>query len=427
MMGDHANTVAGPLSGIRVVELTTAWAGPMAGRALAFLGAELIQLESPTRVNSWRLNKEAKNPVNFPDRNPGAQPYDRSFLFNSQNVNKRSLILDLKATGAIEVLRELLAKTDVLICNFRPAMLRRMGLDYDHLKLLKPDIIVAEMPAFGIEGPMADYAALGPTMEMAAGMSSMIGYQGGGPVTTGPSYMDPIGGFNCAAAILTALIHRQATGEGQHIEIPQVEAGMQFIGEEILAAIIHGQDPEPNGNHVRNAAPHDAYAAEGEDSWVAIAVTSDEAFKALCTTIGEPDLVLDPRYATFEERYRNQDLLREPITRWTRTQSKHAAAVRLQAAGVAAAPVQSPKDVAESAHLAHTGFFTELTHPDAGRHPHPGLPFRLSATPGGQRRAAPTFGQDTHAILTTVLGLGPEAIADLERSGAVASAPLPGA
>ncbi|MET0429406.1 MAG: CoA transferase, partial [Microvirga sp.] len=183
-MDEHETAASGPLTGIRVVELTTAWAGPMAGRVLAFLGAEVIQLESPTRVNSWRMNKEAVNPINFPGREPGARPYDRAYLFNSQNINKRSLILNLKGPGGLDALRDLLAKTDVLICNFRPGMLRQMGLDYDRLRALKPDIIVAEMPAFGIEGPNAGYAALGPTMEMAAGMSSMIGYRNGGPVTT---------------------------------------------------------------------------------------------------------------------------------------------------------------------------------------------------------------------------------------------------
>jgi crotonobetainyl-CoA:carnitine CoA-transferase CaiB-like acyl-CoA transferase len=135
----------------------------------------------------------------------------------------------------------------------------------------------------------------------------------------------------------------------------------------------------------------------------------------------------DARFATFAERHRNQDDLREPITRWTRSLSKHEAAARLQAAGVAAAPVQNPKDVAESAHLAHTGFFTPLAHPDAGLHPYPGLPFRLSATPGRQRSAAPAFGQDTHAILSDVIGLSAEAIAALERDGTVAAAPMPGA
>lgn len=415
-----------PLSGIRVVELTTAWAGPMVGRVLAFLGAEVIHVESPTRVNSWRLNKEAKNPVNFPDGVAGERFWDRAFLFNSQNVNKRSLILDLKAEGAKAALLRLVAVSDVLICNFRPGMLARLGLAYEQLCAVKPDIIVAEMPAFGISGPMAGYAALGPTMEMAAGMSALIGYRDGPPTTTGPSYVDPISGFNAAAAILTALHHRQATGEGQHIEIAQVEAAMQLIGEELLWAQAHGADRARDGNHVDGAAPHDAFAAAGADEWVAIAVAGDAEFAALCDVIGAPGLAADPRFATHAARHANQDLLVEPITRWTRMHAKHAAAELLQAAGVPAAPVCNARDLAESAYLAHRGFFAALVHPEAGRHRHPGLPIHLSATPGRAERAAPAFGADNHAVLASA-GLAPDEIRALERSGALATVPLEGA
>jgi len=393
---------------------------------LAFLGAEVIHVEAPTRVNSWRLNKEARNPVNFPGQVPGERFFDRAFLFNSQNVNKRSLILDLKAKGGTAALLRLLAVSDVLICNFRPGMLERLGLGYDALRKLKPDIIVAEMPAFGASGPMASYAALGPTMEMAAGMSSLVGYRDGAPTTTGPSYSDPIGGFNAAAAILTALHHRQATGEGQYVEIPQVEAAMQFIGEELLWSFAHGTDRARDGNHVADAAPHDAYAAQGEDEWVAIAVTSDAEFAALCATIGDAALAVDPRFAAFAARHANQDALRPAIERWTAARDKHEAARLLQAAGVPAAPVCNARDVAESAHLAARGFFTVLTHPDAGTHPHPGLPIKLSATPGGQRRAAPCFGADNHAVLAEI-GLSLEEIRALEQAGALATVPLEGA
>ena len=214
-----------PLEGLRVVELTTAWAGPMAGRVLGFLGAESIHVELPNRVNSWRLNKEAPNPINFPDGEPGDRPFDRSFLFNSQNINKLSCILDLKTEEGRALLRKLVAVSDVLICNFRPGTLAKLGLDFESLRAIKPDIIVAELPAFGSRGAMSRYAALGPTMEMAAGMSSLIGYKGGQPENTGPSYLDPIGGFNAASAILTALLHRQRTGEGQICRDPAGGSG----------------------------------------------------------------------------------------------------------------------------------------------------------------------------------------------------------
>ena len=161
----------------------------------------------------------------YPDLDPGDRPWDRAFTFNSQNVNKRSLVVDLKNPRGISVMRRLIAVSDVLLCNFRPGMLRRLGLDYETLSEDLPGLIVVEMPAYGLSGPHASYSALGPTMEMAAGMSAMIAYPGGKPTVTGPSYMDPIGGFNAAAAVLTALLYRDRTGLGQHIEVAQVEVG----------------------------------------------------------------------------------------------------------------------------------------------------------------------------------------------------------
>ncbi|MGK9230448.1 CoA transferase [Inquilinus limosus] len=416
---------AGPLAGLRVLELTTAWAGPMTGRVLAFLGAEAIHVESPTRVNSWRLNKEVPNPVNFPNGHPGARPYDRAFQFNSQNINKLSCILDLKTGKGREVMRRLAAVSDVVICNFRPGTLAKLGLDYDSLREIRPDIIVAELPAFGAEGPMARYAALGPTMEMSTGMSGMIGYPGGQPETTGPSYLDPIGGFNAAAAILTALLHRQRTGEGQHIEVPQVEAAMQLIGPELLAAIETCQDPAPNGNRSPYAAPHDAFPATGDDQWVAIAAETEAEWQALCGVMGHPGLAADPRFATLAGRQENIEALTAIIADWTRGQDKHAVAARLQAAGVPAAPVQTSEDLARSEYLAHRRFFTVLEHADAGLHPHPGLPIHLGTTPGSQRRAAPCFGADNHRVLRDILGLTPAEIAAVEASGAMAAEPRP--
>jgi crotonobetainyl-CoA:carnitine CoA-transferase CaiB-like acyl-CoA transferase len=417
---------AGPLAGLRVMELTTAWAGPMAGRVLGFLGAECIHIESPNRVNSWRLNKERPNPNNFPAGEPGERPYDRSFLFNSQNVNKLSCILDLKTAEGRAIARRLATACDVVICNFRPGTLAKLGLDYDSLRALRPDIIVAELPAFGLSGPLSNHAALGPTMEMAAGMSSLVGYRDGQPETTGPSYLDPIGGFNTAAAILTALWHRQRTGEGQHVEVPQVEAAMHLIGGDILAAAETGRDPVRDGNRVAHAAPHDAFACAGHESWIVIAARDEAEWVALCQAMGRPELAVDPRFATLADRKRHEDELTTIIAAWTADQDRHALAERLQRTGVPAAAVQKPKDVAQDRHLSQRGFFHSLAHPDAGEHPHPGLPFRLSVTPGSQRRAAPAFGQHTEEVLARIAGLSGAEIAQAWAKRATATAPLPG-
>lgn len=415
-----------PLGDIRIIELTTAWAGPMSGRVLSFFGAQSIHVESPNRVNSWRLNKDKPNPINFPDGEPGERWYDRSFLFNSQNVNKLSCILNLKTEEGRATLRKLVAIADVVICNFRPGTLKKLGLDYESLTAIKPDIIVAELPAFGVDGPMSGYAALGPTMEMAAGMSAMIGYPGGQPEVTGPSYLDPIGGFNAASAILTALIHRQQTGRGQYVEVPQVEAAMQLIGADILKAAETGLSVLPDGNHVSFAAPHDAFPAQGEDQWVAIAALDEQQWHKLCAAMAMPDLAADPRFATLKDRLANQPALTAIVGDWTRTRGKHETASMLQGAGVAAAPVNTPKDIAASPYLAYRGFFTELEHPHAGRHPHPGLPIHLSATPGAQSTAAPPFGGHNRHVLEAILRLSPDEVAAIEAGDAMTDTPMAG-
>ena len=409
-----------PLEGIRIVELTTAWAGPMAGRVLAWYGAKSFHIESPTRTNTWRSNRDRSNPVSYPDLDPGDRPWDRVFTFNSQNVNKRSLVVDLKHPLGFSVVRRLVAVSDVLICNFRPGLLDRLGLGHARLSREQPGLIVVEMPAYGLDGPDSGYAALGPTMEMAAGMSAMIAYPGGKPTVTGPSYMDPIGGFNAAAAILTALHHRDRTGRGQLIEVAQVEAAMQFIGAELIA----GADVVPDGNHRPDVAPHNAYPAAGDDSWIAIAAGTDAAWATLARMIGGE--ALDPRFATLAGRRANETALDALIADWTRAQDRHALADRLQAAGVAASAVETAPDLASSDYLRARGFFTALDHPHAGRHDHPGLPFHSEIAQGSARTAAPCYGEANAYVLRDVLQLPEAEIAEILGSGAMADVPAPG-
>lgn len=413
-----------PLRHVRVVELTTAWAGPMAGRILAFFGAEVVHVEAATRLDSWRHHSQVFNPRRYPGGVAGERPYNRASLFNSQNVNKLSLTLDLKKPGGSETFLELLKTADVLICNYTPGMLERIGFGYARLKAIKPDIIVAEMPAYGLDGPAAQSSALGPTMEMASGMASMIGYPGGPPVSTGPAYLDPTGGFNGAAAILTALYHRDRTGEGQHVEVPQVEAAMQFIGEHLLLAAATGEVLPRTGNRVPWAAPHDAYPAAGDDEWVVVAVETDAEFAALCAVIGRPDLAADRDLAQLSGRLRQLDRLDETVSGWTRGRPKAEAARLLQAAGVPAAPVQHARDAAESEYLAARGFFTDLEHPEAGRYPHQGLPFHLDRSPGSQRTPAPCLGQHTRQVLEEMLGLSAEEIARMDAAGTISAVPV---
>ncbi|HPU50840.1 MAG TPA: CoA transferase [Burkholderiaceae bacterium] len=413
----------GPLAGLRVLDLTTAWAGPMAGRILAFLGAEVIKVESASSPDIWRMHNTVYQPRRYPGGDPGEHPFNRCASFNSSNHNKLGLSIDIKHPAGLAAVHRLAANVDAVICNFTAGTLSRMGLGYEALKRINDDIIVLEMPGFGNTGSLAKAAANGTTMEMAAGMCAMIGYADGAPTTTGQFYPDPMGGYNGAAAVMTALMHRQATGEGQYIEMSQVEASMQFIGEELLHAIASGRDPQPQGNRVRWAAPHDAYAASGEDQWVAIAIASDAEWRSFCEVIGQPALADDSRFASFEARWRNQDLLRKPITQWTHQHDKAHTADVLQAAGIRAAPVNRPSDVIASPYLQARQAFVTLTHPETGTHAYMTLPFRLSATPGSQYRVSPCFGGDNRKVLTELAGLSHEEVDALESDGVTSIIP----
>lgn len=412
-----------PLSGFRITELTTAWAGPMAGRILAYLGAETIHIEPANNLNSWRSYTPLLLPKRYPDEDGGKRRYNRAALFNSQNTDKLSFSLDLKAPGGKEAFRDLIRQSDGLITNFTPGMLGRLGFSNEELWKLKPDLCIVEMPAYGNSGLMRTWTALGPTMEQVAGMCAMIGYGDGRPVSTGPAYLDPIGAFHGSAAMLTALLHRQRTGEGQHVEMPQVEAAMQLIGEHLVHAAESGKNPRVDGNRLTDAAPHDVFPAVGQDEWVAIDVATDAEWTALCRVIGDPALASDPRFATSAERARHQDELAIPITRWTNTLSKHEAARRLQEAGVPAAAVYKANDTLDCAYLRHREFSLPLDHPEAGRHPHQSLPYRFEKTPVKHRHAAPCLGEHNHYILREVLGRTDAQIEELERSGAIRAVP----
>jgi crotonobetainyl-CoA:carnitine CoA-transferase CaiB-like acyl-CoA transferase len=416
---------AGPLAGLRVLDFTTAWAGPLAARSLAHLGAQVIKVDAPSHPDSWRGAPEGGAPRHYPDGDPGVRPWNRCVLFNTQGQGKLSLGLDLKVTGAREVLLRLAEVSDVLIANFTPGVLARLGIGYDALSARNPRIIVVEMPAFGPGGPDSRHQGMGKTMEAACGMPALMGYGDGVPVLTGPAYLDPIGGLSAVAATLVALHHRDRTGLGSRVEVPQTEAGAHWIGEHVLAQAESGRSWQADGNHVPYAVPHDAFPVRTSDDWVAIAVTDDTQWRALCDVMGCPDLKNSARYATPARRARHQRELYESIASWTRHYGKHELAAILQSAGVPAAPVNHGADVAADPVLLATGFIRPLDHPEAGRHRYPGLSYHLARTPGGTSRAAPCFGEHNALVLSDIIGLASENVADLIRAGAVADRPSP--
>ncbi|WP_433249434.1 CaiB/BaiF CoA transferase family protein [Actinomadura nitritigenes] len=414
---------AGPLAGVRVLEFTTAWAGPFAGRCLAYLGADVIKVEAPGHPDSWRGTRSGGAPVYYPESTPGDDPQNRNMLFNSQNIDKRSLALDLKQPGAMDVMHDLVRRSDVVLANFTPGVLDRLGIGRRDLARVNDRVIVVEMPAFGPGGPSSSHQGMGKTMEPAAGMTSLMGYPDGTPVLTGPAVMDPIGGLNAVAAVVSALELRERTGRGSRVQVPQVEAAASWIGEYLLEQAETGATWTPDGNHVPGAAPHGAYPCTGDDEWIAIAVRDDREWRALCTALGAHDLADDPAFRRSTDRRAAQRLLDEVVAELTRPHEKAALAERLQAAGVPAAPVLGGDEIALSPAMRESGMLVDLDHAAVGRRTYSALGFRHSRTPGSHRRAAPLFGEHNDEVLRDLLGYGADRIAALRGAGALADAP----
>lgn len=418
-----AGTPARPLHGIRVLDLTSAWAGPMATRILASLGAEIIKIEGPTRPDSWR--GEVVDPPTlypYPDLEPGERPYDRHSWFNAQNQGKRSVALDLKQPEGLELARRIAAQSDVVIANWSPGALDRSGLGYADVSRLNPRIVVVEMPAISSDGELAELRGLGPTMEAMSGIAQLIGYPPDRPLGSGSAYLDPIGGLHGAAATVVALLARELTGRGQAVEVAQREAAMHWIGELILDAAVNGTEHGPIGNASPHAAPFGPYPTVGDDEWVAVDVDSDEAWQAFCRIV-DPTLASDPRFLHLDDRVRARAELDEVVGRATRRWSKLELADHLQRAGVRAAPVQNGRDLFFDPHLRGAGWFTKLEHPAAGVHDYPGLPLRLDGGRLVPCLPSPCYGEHTDEVLSRLLGLGADEIGGLRGRGVVIDAP----
>ncbi len=336
--------------------MTAAWAGPLAGRSLAYLGAQVIKVDAPSHNDTFRGTSLGYMPHLYPDLEPGERPFNRNVAFNTQAQGKLSIGLDLKVDGARDVFLDLVRVSDILVSNFAPGVLDRLDVNYETLRAVNPRIIVVEMPAFGPGGPHSYHQGMGKTMEAASGMTSMMGYGDGKPKLTGVPYVDPIGGLTALAATLTALYRRDMTGLGAHVMIPQTESAAHWIGEQVLNSADGGDFWQPRGNAVAYAAPHNAYRAAGEDEWVAIAVESDEQWRALADLIGRPELAASPEFARFEDRVANETLLDPIIEAWTSQFSKAEAARQVQSHGIAAAPVFDGKDIATDETLRGDGF-----------------------------------------------------------------------
>jgi crotonobetainyl-CoA:carnitine CoA-transferase CaiB-like acyl-CoA transferase len=410
-----ANGTRLPLEGIRIVDLTAVWAGPYATRLLGDMGAEVIKIESPGSPDLLRALSLLP---------PGTEKsYNKAAYFNHNNRNKLSLTLDLSTGLGRDAFFRLVARSDVVIENYRAEVMDNLGLTYERLKDAREDIILVSMPGHGKDGPERDYVAYGTNVEQLAGLVAISGYIDGPPQKSGISYGDPVAGTAAAGAVLMALLSRRRTGKGQYVEMAQREVLTSQIGEYVVGYSIDGKIPERIGNRHPSYAPHGCYPAAGKDRWVTIACRNDAEFVSLCSAMGDESLALDPRFRDAHTRHHNQDALDEIIADWTRDRASEAIFQQLAEAKVPCAPVLNHVDLYHDKHLRERGFFEKVEHRDAGSWEMDGPAYRFAHRPTSIRRNAPAFGEHNDFVLREIAGLTDSEIAELYRQGITSSEP----
>jgi crotonobetainyl-CoA:carnitine CoA-transferase CaiB-like acyl-CoA transferase len=404
-----------PLAGVRVLSFGQAWSGAFATELLAFLGADVVQIGSLTRHDSWRrAGAPVPTAIANPDR--AQHPLNTQGLYNSVNLNKRELAIDLETPRGQALMWQLLPRFDVVVDNFRPGVMDRWGVTLAKLHELHPGIVWASLSGYGATGPYGAYPAIGTTIEPMAGLSSLHGYDGEQGRNTGGLYPDPVAGYLLVAFVLAALAARDRNGEPQRIDLSMMEAVAAFCGDAVAGFGADGRLPGPTGNHHPRTAPHNIYAA-ADGEWLALACDDDEAWAALRTHVGEPALA-HTMFGTMASRKEHEAELDAILSRWCAGRPAAQTASVLQALGVAAAPVVALGQLwgRPDPALVASGFVTSVEHPQVGPSWLPGPPWTIN----GRRPAltpAPCVGQHSSEILSAELGVAEDEYQSLVAAG----------
>lgn len=379
-----------PLAGIHVIDLSHSWAGPHCGRILADFGAEVIKVEYAGLLCLLRGGRKE------------GKAYNRHAAWHQVNRNKYAVTLDLHTEEDRQVLRELVQRADVVIENSRPGVLDRLGFGYADLCKLKENIIMLSMTAFGRTGPYASYVGYGAVMEAVGGIQGLTAYaKGGKPVRI--KELDVINGKAGACAVLTALFSRQKTGEGQHIDLSQLEAGTHgLIGEHLLEFAMNGRQTLPTGNRHWQYAPQGCYRCLGEDKWVTLTVRSEAEWQTFCLALGHEEWRHDQRFVANDQRLVHHDLLDRLIEEWTMRHSHLEAMAILQRHGIPSGAVLDVGELAGDPHLRERGYFLKAE--DEPAKLFMGMPFRLSEGAGRVRWGGPDLGRHNEYVCCEILG-----------------------
>jgi len=430
-----------PLEGVRVLDLCLVWAGPFATMLLGDLGAEVIKVENPfvfqpmTRGMRARPRKEsllmAPPPGGaWPDGEPGGRPWNYNPVFVQLYRNKKSFTVDLRRPEGMEILARLVAESDAVIENNATGTLERLGITYDWLRGANEKIVMVRLPAYGSTGPYAEARALGVHLESVMGHTLLRGYEDLDPSTLTSIFSgDYLSGALGAFAVMMGVWHCRRTGAGQLVEIGQAEAASSMFAQAFMDYSLNGRVQTTRGNRsVHDVAPYGVYpcqspgtAETGEDRWIAITITSDAQWQALCEEMGQPDWATASELKTQEGRLARQDFLDERLSAWTVNFEDYELFHRLQAAGIPAAPVLEASRVYEDPHVAERGLFAPQTLFDGiGPYTFTAPFFRFPETPVKVRQAPVAFGEHNEYVYKEVIGVSDQEYDRLREAGHIA-------
>ena len=401
-----------PLRGIRITDFGWIWTGPALSLLLADMGAEVIKVESRSRIDIMRRY--------IPQAQGADVNVDASVTFHVLNRNKLSITLDLAKQEARQVAMQLVKLSDVVLENFSPRAMRGWGLTYEEFRKVKSDIIMISISTAGQTGPLRDVRTLGFSLAGLAGIQGLVGYKDEGAMGSMIPYPDPVAGTLGAFAVLAALRYRNRTGTGQYIDLSQMQTISTMLGYPMMDYIMNRRKARRMGNKHRWAAPHNCYRCKGEDKWVSIAVTSEDEWHALCRAMGGPEWSKDQKFKDMHNRKLNEDELDRHIEEWTSGLEHYDAMFRLQREGVAATATLDAGEMEQDPHFRSRGQFERTKYPPTGEEEiMPGIHWRLGRSPGGIYRPAPRLGGDHDYVFGELLGMTRDEVKALEESGAI--------
>jgi crotonobetainyl-CoA:carnitine CoA-transferase CaiB-like acyl-CoA transferase len=406
-----------PLAGLRVLDFSWVWSGPLVATMLAEFGADVIKVEHGKRLDNSRL----RGRPTVKGRTIEGSSIELSPYFHQTNHDKRSITVNLKDARGIALLHRLVEQSDIIVENLTPGALSRVGLGYERLSGINPRIIMISMSAVGQSGPMSDMRAYAPIMSSFCGLETAIGYAGEPPLgMMNFGYGDPNAAIHSLLPLLGAVYARETSGQGCHIDVSQLEALLAVLPEPITDWTLNSREPTTNGARHKKLCPHGIFRAKGSNRWLSIAVLDDESWEKLVGLAGNPGPLQDPRFLQVENRLAAIDLIEDELSKWTVTQERDTLVERLRNNGIASSPVNSIEEQWDDPQFLHRGVRRPVEHPLFGAEKLYATPWTMSETPPQVTKSAPVLGTDNAYVFGTLLKLSNEEIQALEKEGVIA-------